>query len=544
MKHLLNFLLILFFVLGGCKRNEANVTSTTRDTTINQANAFSELTLDSTRLEKFITEQNIDDSAASQMRNFYNSRNYHFAWFTKDGLAEQARAFWNLHNSYINNTKDSSLMNNRLHEQMELLTNEEPLEDSRDNSIIETELQLTEHFFKYAHYAYAGKIDPKELQWHIPRKKVNAVKLLDSLVANKGKDVEQWEPVSIAYRAISKELTRYYNIEKAGGWGEILSGKKKNFKLGDSAFVIRQVKQRLYTTGDYKTIDTTSRFTRSLVTAVKQAQKRFGFKTNGIIDKTFIKELNVPVAKRIEQILINMERMRWMPKQPEGTRIVTNIPEFKLQVYEGPREIFNMDVVVGKFGHNTVVFNDQLKYVVFSPYWNIPRSIVQNEIQPAMAQNSNYLERNNMEQTGFNNGLPVIRQKPGGNNALGLVKFIFPNSYNIYFHDTPSKGLFNRANRAFSHGCIRVAQPKKLAKYLLQDQREWTDQRIDDAMNAAEEKWVTLKETVPVFISYFTAWVDNDGLLNFRNDIYGHDKKMAERLFESNNTNELLTSSR
>jgi murein L,D-transpeptidase YcbB/YkuD len=294
MKHLLNFLLILFFVLGGCKRNQANVTSTTRDTTINRTNAFSELTLDSTRLEKFITEQNLDDSAALQMRNFYNTRNYHFAWFTEDGLAEQARAFWNLHNSYINNTKDSSLMNNRLHEQMELLTNEEPLKDSRDNSIIETELQLTEHFFKYAHYAYAGKIDPKELQWHIPRKKVNAVKLLDSLVANKGKDVEQWEPVSIAYRAISKELTRYYNIEKAGGWGEILSGKKKNFKLGDSAFVIRQVKQRLYTTGDYKTIDTTSRFTRSLVTAVKQAQKRFGFKTNGIIDKTFIKELMFP----------------------------------------------------------------------------------------------------------------------------------------------------------------------------------------------------------------------------------------------------------
>jgi murein L,D-transpeptidase YcbB/YkuD len=382
------------------------------------------------------------------------------------------------------------------------------------------------------------------LQWHIPRKKVNAVKLLDSLVANKGKDVEQWEPVSGAYRLISKELTRYYNIEKAGGWPEILSPQKKKFKLGDSAFVIREVKQRLYTTGDYENIDTTNRFNRTLVTAVKQAQRRFGFKTNGIIDKTFIKELNVPVAKRIEQILINMERMRWMPKQPEGTRIVTNIPEFKLHLYEGPREVFNIDVVVGKFGHNTVVFNDQLKYVVFSPYWNVPPSIVQNEIQPAMARNSNYLERNNMEQTGFSNGLPVIRQKPRGNNALGHVKFIFPNSYNIYLHDTPSKGLFNRANRAFSHGCIRVAQPKKLAKYLLQDQTEWTDQRIDEAMNAAEEKWVTLKEPVPVFISYFTAWVDNDGLLNFRNDIYGHDKKMAEMLFESNNTNELLTSSR
>lgn len=266
--------------------------------------------------------------------------------------------------------------------------------------------------------------------------------------------------------------------------------------------------------------------------AVRQAQKRFGLKQDGVISSNLIKELNVPAKDRIEQILINMERMRWMPQQPEGKRIVVNIPEFKLHVYEGPDEVFNMDVVVGKVGHNTVVFNDELKYVVFSPYWNIPESIVRSEIQPAMARNSDYLDRNNMEQTGYNSGVPVIRQKPGGSNALGLVKFIFPNNYNIYLHDTPSKGLFSRAQRAFSHGCIRVAEPKRLAEYLLKDQPEWTPESISEAMHASEEQWVKLTETVPVFISYFTAWVDNEGLLNFRDDIYGHDKKVGERLFE------------
>jgi murein L,D-transpeptidase YcbB/YkuD len=162
----------------------------------------------------------------------------------------------------------------------------------------------------------------------------------------------------------------------------------------------------------------------------------------------------------------------------------------------------------------TVVFNDQLKHVVFSPYWNVPRSIVRNEILPAMNRNPGYLSRNNMEQTGTSGGLPVIRQKPGGSNALGRVKFIFPNSFNIYFHDTPAKSLFQQEQRAFGHGCIRLEEPRQLAEYLLQNQPEWTDRRISDAMNSGTEKWVALKEPVAVAITYFTAWVDADGNLN------------------------------
>ena len=198
---------------------------------------------------------------------------------------------------------------------------------------------------------------------------------------------------------------------------------------------------------------------------------------------------------------------------------------------EDGKEMFTMRIVVGKAANRTVVFNDQLKYVVFSPYWNVPRSIVRNEILPAMNKNPGYLSRNNMEQTGTSGGLPVIRQNPGAGNALGKVKFIFPNSYNIYFHDTPAKPLFDQAKRAFSHGCIRLQEPKKLAAYLLQDQPDWTESRISAAMNAGIEKWVALEEPVAVAITYFTAWVDRAGKLNFRDDIYGHDQELAERLF-------------
>ncbi len=198
------------------------------------------------------------------------------------------------------------------------------------------------------------------------------------------------------------------------------------------------------------------------------------------------------------------------------------------------KKIFDMDIVVGTSANHTVIFNDTLKYVVFSPYWNIPRSIVRNEILPGIRKNQNYLASKNMEQTGFSNGLPVIRQRPGGNNALGRVKFIFPNSYSIYFHDTPSKSLFEKKERAFSHGCVRLAEPEKMAQYLLRNEAKWTKNEIRKAMNSSKEKWVALKEPVPVLITYFTSWISTDGLLNFREDIYDHDKKMAERLFEVN----------
>ena len=190
-----------------------------------------------------------------------------------------------------------------------------------------------------------------------------------------------------------------------------------------------------------------------------------------------------------------------------------------------------MNIVVGKEGNSTVIFNDELKYIVFSPYWNVPRSIVKNEILPAMSRNPNYLASQNMEITSQKGSIPTIRQLPGPRNSLGRVKFLFPNNYNIYFHDTPAKSLFQREKRAFSHGCMRLEDAKKLAVYLLRDQPEWTEDRIQQAMSQGTEKWVTLKQDIPVYVSYFTAWVDEGGALHFRDDIYGHDRRMAERLF-------------
>lgn len=524
--------MIVLFVFSSCRGQQAKTIATERDTTITPAVSFSKLFLDSAKLEVFIKEEDAGDSAASQLRNFYKERNYQFAWFTEDGIAEHTRSFWNLHNNYINYFGDTALKYKRLHKQIDLLMNEDTTVNITTERMLQTELQLTKHFFEYSNNAYSGKVNSKELQWFIPRKKINAVVLLDSFIARDGKNLQDWEPVNIYYQRLKKELVHYYNIDKAGGWREIAMDKLKKYKPGDSAVVIKQVKQRLQISGDEKNIDTSAYYTSALIPVIKSMQKSFGVNQDGVITNTLIKELNVPVKDRIRQLLINLERMRWVPQQPEGNLIVVNIPEFRLHVFEGSKKLFSIDIVVGKEAHSTVIFTDVLKYIVFSPYWNLPRSIVRNEILSAIQRNRNYLAKMNMEQTGYSDGLPVIRQKPGGANALGRVKFIFPNSYNIYFHDTPSKSLFNEDNRAFSHGCIRLAEPEKLATYLLRNQTEWTTQKMNVAMSSSIEKWVTLKEPVPVFISYFTAWVDSEGLLNFREDIYGHDKKLAKHLFE------------
>ncbi len=514
------------------KKQPASVIKVPRDTTITSVNAFTNLFLDSALVGQYIHDSQLGDSLSLLMRNFYNSRNYQMAWFTEDGVAEQTQAFYTLHQQYIKEFQDSSHMfPQQLQIEMAKLLFRDTLITEPSIPLAEIELRLTQHFFNYVSYAYTGSVDPEILKWHIPRKQVDAIGLLDSLVANHGRNLERWEPVGKQYKFLKEALLRLYEIEKNSGWEKIPLGDAKRYGEGDEGDFVSQLKKKLQLTGDFQQHDTSAIFSPELTAAVKQYQRRMGLMDDGVVGKNVVNELNVPLKKRIEQLLVNMERMRWMPHIPEGNAILVNIPQYELHVLEEGKVAFQMDIVVGKTGSETVIFADEVQYVVFSPYWNVPRSIVRSEIYPAMQKNPNYLAEKNMEQLGFSNGLPIIRQKPGNSNSLGRVKFIFPNSYNIYLHDTPSRSLFGAERRAFSHGCIRVSQPTKLAEYLLRDQKEWSADKIAQAMTENKEKWVALDDPLPVFISYFTAWVDQEGLLNFRQDIYGHDQRMAERLF-------------
>ena len=528
----MKLVITLFFfsvVICSCKNKGAHATLlrvAPRDTSITPAISVTKLLLDSVRMESFLKSSVDDSTIANRIRSFYNSRNYQYAWFNEDGLTEPAESFWKLHERRLDLYRDSSIYDKQLHSEMNYLLNADTVYQISDHLAL-VELMLTLHFFKYAQSAFNGKVSPEEMQWHIPARKIDEHALLDSFLS---KEQSQWKPFSVSFYRLRKKLFQYDSIRRHGGW-VVIEWKKGVLKQGSRNKAIAQLKKRLATSGDYSVDDSSDVFNSELTKAIKLKQQAYGMDPTGLVGASLIKQLNVGIEDRIQQMMINLERMKWMPSlEPE--RLFANIPEFKLHVFASDTEALTMKIVVGRAANHTVIFSDQLKYIVFSPYWNVPRSITRNEILPAMKRSKNYLERNNMEITGYSDGIPVIRQKPGRGNALGRVKFIFPNSYNIYFHDTPAKSLFESQSRAFSHGCIRLQKPSELAEFLLRDDPAWTKKRIDDAMSRKSELWVTLREPIPVYIAYFTSWVDETGNLNFRDDIYGHDRRMAQHLFK------------
>lgn len=501
-----------------------------RDLSITKVNAYSDLFLDSTAVEGFIAEQKLNDTVSTGIRNFYNTRNYQYAWFASDGLTEQALAFRNLYDY----TKDSGTTHKKLDRKLENLMAHDSLRvNDGDADIRKTELLLTWRYVNYVWDNYNGRKERMAALVHlVPAKKYPIMELAKAELKND-------DAPNKNYEALKQELAVYVAIGEKGGW-PVIPAPKKKLKKGSIDTAIVFIKKRLQVTRQLPAADTSAVFNDELVNAIKTVQSGYGFTADGTITPLLIKELNVPVEKRIAQLLVNLERMRWMPPEPSGNLIWVNIPAFKLYVQDGSQPLFDMDIVVGKEGHSTVMFSGKLNEVVFSPYWNLPENIVKNEVLPAMEKNKDYLAENNMEITGEEDGIPVIRQLPGDKNQLGKIKFLFPNRFNIYFHDTPFKELFNRDKRAFSHGCIRLREPVKLAEYLLINQPQWTGEKIDSAMNSGKEKYVRVKDPVPVLIYYYTAWVNDHKQLQFREDIYGHDARMAKKLFIQPATGETL----
>ncbi len=396
----------------------------------------------------------------------------------------------------------------------------------------ETELMLTNLYLFYAGKVYKGLDDTTTtaLGWLMPRKQVAYKVLLDSLIAD-DQLINRDDSVLIGqYYKLRHFLLQYREIEKKGGWNTIdIAPKFKSYKPGDTAAAILQVRERLFTEGLLQQNNKSNQFDDELVEAVKKFQWRVGKNPTEKILPEHIREMNVPVGDRIQKIIVNMERCRWI--SPEFARarefIVVNIPSFKLTMIRNGKLELESPVIVGKNVTKTVIFSGMMSYIVFSPYWNLPQSIINKEVKPGMAKDKNYLEKHNME---WNDG--QVRQKPGKNKSLGLVKFIFPNSNDIYIHDTPVKSLFAQESRAFSHGCIRLGKPRELALAIIQDDPDWTPKKVDAAMHAGKENTYVLKQKIPVYIGYFTAWVDLNGEIRFFDDIYQRDDRLAELLMD------------
>ncbi|QHS61852.1 L,D-transpeptidase family protein [Chitinophaga agri] len=518
-----------------------------RDTSHYTQQEYIDLTLDSNTVNRFLET---DTAYAEYIRDFYRQRDFHYAWIGNDGqLTEQAGNFINMMKADAEyGLHDSTVISKPLREMYDTLLMEGEKLRPGDKAAPTAELLLTAQFFAYGNKVWSGLTSDsaKSLEWFIPRKKINMESLLDSMVNKPASAFE--EPVNKQYKLLRDQLKKLDVLEKMQ-W-DSLKGTRKIYKAGEQDILIAGVKHRLHLLGDLAVADTSQLFTPALDSAIRNFQDRTGLKPDGTIQQSLLNALNITPKQRIRQILINMERIRWVPAEPPAKYLLVNIPAFKLYVYDNNQLDWSCNVVVGKPGANTVIFSNEVKYVVFAPYWNVPPGILVHEVLPAMRKNPGYLARQNMEVVTGSGGpvnagslnwskysggnFPyIIRQKPGGHNALGKVKFLFPNEYNIYLHDTPSKGLFGENKRTFSHGCIRVSAPQQLAEWLLRSDSSWTKQKIVEAMNGSKEKFVSLKERVPVYIGYFTAFVDSDGRLNFRDDVYGHDAKLAATLFGS-----------
>jgi len=546
---LLFFLFVIFHLpfLSSCQKscNSSNNTQGKRsqDSTVYSLENFTPFTLDTFVITKYIQHDSSQMDIASDLVEFYQKRFYQYAWFTQSGMSNAVHLLLNRLNNAAHQSQNNLLKITQVLDSIKLDSNYIKKNQSK---LAQFELDFTSAYFKYAKYEFYG-IDknPKDLEWYIPRKKKNFQLLLEKIACCEKEDIN-FEPSNNYYRALKKELVKYKELDKQFVDIEI---QRDSFplKLNDIAEILVPIKAKLYAFGDLSKRDSTTLFNPELVAGIKQFQYRLGLDSTGIIDKNTFKEIQKPIGYYLKKIIINMERLRWMTDSIPSSYFLVNIPEYKLHIFDKGRLDWSMNVVVGAQATATTIFEDEMSNIVINPYWGVPQSIVKNEIIPAMLRNSNYINRNHMEVLKNNQvvspysiawydikGNPpfTVRQKPGPFNALGKVKFLFPNNYNIYFHDTPAKKYFVEQKRAFSHGCIRLGEPIKLAEYILTRDSIFTVEQVAKELKKDKEKWISLKHRIPVIISYFTAWVDSKGMLQFRDDIYGHDRKLETEIFE------------
>lgn len=331
------------------------------------------------------------------------------------------------------------------------------------------------------------------------------------------------------YYKLQDALKKYKRLEKSSKYKPIVPAESPYKELRPDAVssTISQVRTRLYLLGDLKTDSKSDVYDRELMDAVMKYKVRNGFKPNYILAEEHINEMNIPLENKVATLKLNMERCREISAQIAASDeyVLVNVPSYELFYVKNGKVVLTSSVFVGAPLTKTTIFNGEIDRIVFSPYWTVPQSIVQNELKSKIAADPNYLAEKNMEMV---NG--QVRQKPGPDNSLGLVKFMFPNSDDIYMHDTPSKTLFDFEKRTFSHGCINVKMAKELAVAMLKDYPEWNQAKIDKAMDGKAENSFKLSKKVPIFITYFTSLVNENGEIGFFQDVYEKDAELNNQL--------------
>jgi len=475
---------------------------------------------------------------SSTLKSLYKDRDYRPIWLDDNGL----------------NRKGETLLENLRTASLDGLVPDDyhyseiiDLLEQNETPYPEMDLVLSSAYIDYGSDLYLGRLDPTRVDkgWHIAKPKPNMPVILETALRQSDLDaaLRSLSPPTPEYRKLRKVMVRLQAIAENGGWPGVAY--PVQLKPGWSNEQVPQIRQTLKIMGDLDSDsepDVAERYDDEMREAVVRFQKRHGLRADGIIGTKTIAALNIPVVERIRQVQVNMERWRWMPREMEDRYVLINIPEFKLRLFDHGEVTAKHSVIVGKAYKESPVLKSAIRRLVLNPYWNVPAKIAREELLGDIQKNPSFLTSNNIEIIGAKgktvspgsvnwsqysaNNFPFrLRQRPGAKNALGKIKFIFPNKYDVYLHDTPSRYLFDYDTRTFSHGCIRAENPELLASELLQDNSGGA--RIRDMINQGETRTVPLPNPVPIYVTYFSAWVDEDGTPYFYSDIYDRDRNLA-----------------
>jgi murein L,D-transpeptidase YcbB/YkuD len=487
----------------------------------------------------------VEQSVWADVQKFYEGRGHKLAWSTEEGPVDRAHsAVDTLGAAEAHGLDPAEYHKAELAAKLSELAVEAERTPARAKELAQFDLRVTSELLELGRHVASGRLKPTTIdaRWNVKRGAIDYVAALqqasESDVAGL---LDAVRPSHPEYAALQNALASLHG-QKTSGWPAV---PRASLKVGDWNQAVVPLRQRLAVSGYLSANAATdsAQFDADVAAAIQKFQEHHALKATGRLDPPTLAALNVPLDERIAQVALNLERWRWMPDSLGARHFIVNIPYFHLIARENGQPVLDIRIVVGKRGDETPVFSDEMTHVVFSPYWNVPESIAIEETAPAIARDPNYLSRNDMEVVNAagrvvpESAIPwgdaaalsglSFRQRPGASNALGLVKFMFPNRHSVYLHDTPADELFRRIGRAFSHGCVRVEEPEALAQYVLRDQSQWTPEAIHAAMRAGQERHVKLSQPIPVHIVYFTTWVDANGGVHFQPDVYGYDMKQS-----------------
>jgi len=481
-----------------------------------------------------------DDNRLIQVFTYYADRSFKPIWVRDDGMKAKGKVLL----EFLGNIQNHGLPEFKYRlEDIRALTG-----DTHPRALAELEMLLTSAFIDLARDLTRGRVDPSDVTRHndIEVRELGAAYLLDG--AEQAEEmrpyIDKLMPQDPRYHRLVDALKKYREIAANGGWTPIPAGKM--LKPGEADVRLPLLRDLLVTVGD---MDAATRpvddsYDDITLAAVKKFQERHGLTDDGVIGPTTLDQMNTPVEQRIKQLEVNLERRRWLNREPGGFYVFVNLADQELKVVDNGKTVHTARLVIGKTYHKTPVFTDSMTYLVINPYWNVPSSIANNEYLPKLKQDAGYLQRQGIRvlnasgsevnpfsvNWGGMSRVPFrLRQDTGDKNALGRIKFMFPNKYNVYIHDTPSKSLFEKDLRVFSHGCMRVENPPQLAEVILKNQG-WTLAKINTQIASGDRRIVKLDRKVPVYVTYITAFANKDGSVNFRRDVYGRDETLAEQL--------------